>query len=74
MAKVTKLNDFQQGVFYAAGLLVEWMDQPTYAADILKEAGLLESDVSELDETEQLAMKKLMQQEPRRAKFTGFTV
>lgn len=74
MAKVTKLNDFQQGVFYAAGLLVEWLDQPTYAVDILKEAGLLESDVSELDETEQFAMKKLMQQEPRRAKFTGFTV
>lgn len=74
MAKVTNLNDFQQGVFYAAGLLVEWLDNPVAAADILKEAGLLEADVAELDETEQLAMKKLMEQEPSRAKFTGFTV
>lgn len=74
MAKVEALNDFQQGIFYAAGILTEFLDQPTYAADVLQEAGLLESDVSELDETEQLAMKKLMEHEPRRAKFTGFTV
>lgn len=73
MAKQDKLNDFQQGIFYAAVLLVEFMDQPTYAADILQEAGLLDADVSELDETEQLAMKKLML-DTSRAKFTGFTV
>ncbi len=70
MAK--KLSDFEQGIFYSAGLLVEF-DQPVFAADVLAAAGLLESNVSELDETEQLAMKKLML-DTSRAKFTGFTV
>lgn len=70
MAK--KLSDFEQGIFYAAGFLVE-DDQPGYATDILAAAGLLESNVSVLDETEQRAMKKLMLGNSK-VNFTGFTV
>ena len=66
------MTEFQEGVFYAAGLLVTLVDEPTSAADILGEAGLLEADISTLDETEQEAMKTLMKQESR-AKFMGFT-
>lgn len=74
MAKKKRLTQFDQGIFYAAALLVTFIDQPGYAADILEQGGFLDADVSSLDETEQLAMKSLMEQEPRRAKFTGFTV
>jgi hypothetical protein len=70
MAK--NLSDFEHGIFFAAGILVE-DDQPGYAVDILAAAGLLESNVSMLDETEQRAMKKLMLSSSK-AKFTDFTI
>ena len=68
------MNEFNQGIFYAAALLVTFVDQPTCAADILEQAGLLESDIRDLDDTEQRAMRALMTQEPNRVKLTGFTI
>lgn len=64
------MDDFAQGVFYAAGLLVTAADQPTMALDILEQAGYLGMDLSELDDTEKEAMRKLQAQEPR-CDFTG---
>ncbi len=40
-----KLSDFEHGIFYAAGVLIE-DDQPSFATDILAAAGLLESKES----------------------------
>lgn len=64
------MNDFAQGVFYAAGLLVTAADQPTLALDILEQAGYLEMDCSDLDDTEKEAMRKLQATESR-CNFTG---
>ncbi|MBV7300233.1 hypothetical protein [Enterovibrio paralichthyis] len=64
------MTEFDMGVFYAAALLVTQAGSPTYAADVLDEAGLLEADISELDDTEKEAMVKLQEQDSR-CKFTG---
>ena len=66
------MNQFQEGIFYSASLLVTFLDQPTYAADILEQSGLSEFDISVLDDTEKNSMLKLMEQEPNRIKLTGF--
>lgn len=64
------MDDFTQGVFYAASILVTLNDQTTYAADILEQAGYLDADCSELDDSEKDAMRKLQEQDER-CNFTG---
>lgn len=64
------MNDFDQGVFYAAAIMVDFIDQPTMAADVLAEAGLLDSDISNLDDTEKNAMIKLSKYDDR-CQFKG---
>lgn len=64
------ITDFEHGVFYAAGLLVTFIDEPVIAADIISEAGLSHRDISLLDEYERDAMKILMRQD-KRINFTG---
>ncbi|MGR5368509.1 hypothetical protein [Photobacterium damselae] len=64
------MSDFELGIFYAAALLVTLHDEPTLAVDILNEAGLLSSDISELDATEMEAMIKLSKADSR-CEFTG---
>ena len=59
------MDSFHEGIIYSASLLVEFIDQPTYAADILEQAGLLDHDVSNMDECERYAMGKLMVTEHR---------
>jgi hypothetical protein len=68
------MNDFDKGVFYVAGLLVTFMDSPGYAVDVLEQAGLLNADISSLDETEQRAMKTLMKDGNKRVNLTGLTI
>lgn len=68
------MSEFDKGVFYVAGLLVSFMDNPVYAADVLEQAGLLNADISSLDETEQRAMKTLMKDGNKRINLTGFTI
>jgi len=53
------MGEFESGVFYSAFLLCEMHDQPTYAADIIREAGLDNSDISELDYCERTVLMTL---------------
>lgn len=53
------MDEFESGVFYSAFLLCEMHDQPTYAADIIREAGLDGRDISELDDCERAALMAL---------------
>ncbi|MGU5889759.1 hypothetical protein [Aeromonas hydrophila] len=51
MAKA-KLTEWQKGVLYAAAVVIEVCDQPVYAEDIIREAGLEGADCSGLDDYE----------------------
>lgn len=64
------MDEFAQGVFYAAAIVTTFCDQPSMAADIIEEAGYLDADCSDLDDTEKDAMRKLQTQDER-CKFTG---
>lgn len=44
------MNDFEQGVLYAAGILAVLHDQPNMAADIVREAGLDGVDCQDMPE------------------------
>jgi hypothetical protein len=54
-----KISEFDQGVLYAAGILACYVGEPTYAADLLKEAGLTDADVSEMDEFDKGNLRSL---------------
>ncbi|EGR4069174.1 hypothetical protein FXE32_17760 [Vibrio cholerae] len=64
------MDDFTQGIFYAAAILVTLNDEPTSAADILEQAGHINADCSDLDDAEKEAMRKLQDQDSRCC-FTG---
>lgn len=53
------MTEFERGVFYAAYLVCELHDNPTCAADIIKEANLDGSNITELDDCEYLVLRKL---------------
>jgi hypothetical protein len=53
------LSELEQGIFYAVGLLAHYCGEPTHAAFILKEAGLAEADVSDLDDFDKCNLKSL---------------
>lgn len=65
------MDEFSQGVFFAASVLVRIHDLPTEAADILNEAGLVKADVSSLDDYEKEAMRELVKSEGSRLNFIG---
>ncbi|EGR4074389.1 hypothetical protein DDO73_15120 [Vibrio cholerae] len=67
-----RLNQFSQGVIYAAAILVNYHNDCQTAADVLEQAGLLNSDCSSLDDYEKQAMRKL-QCEDNRCNFKGLT-
>lgn len=46
------MTEFERGVFYAAYLVCELHDNPTCAADVIREANLDGSDISSLDDCE----------------------
>lgn len=65
------MTKFEEGIFYSAAVIIELHGQMTVALDLLGEAGLLDSDISGLDEYEKKALKKLKEQEPECC-LTGF--
>lgn len=65
------VTKFEEGVFYSAAIIVETHGQMVVACDLLREAGLFNSDISELDDYEKNALKKLNEQEPECC-LTGF--
>lgn len=50
---------FEQGILYAVALLVKLHDQPTMAANIVREAGLGNINISSMDDFERESLKKL---------------
>lgn len=54
-----KMTEFQEGVLYAAGLIVTMHNKPTIAASIIIEAGLANADISQLDDYDKSQLKKL---------------
>lgn len=68
---MTKFTEFEEGVFYAAAIIVNTHDSMVIACDLLREAGLFNSDVSSLDDYEKQALNKLNEQEPE-CGLTGF--
>lgn len=65
------MTEFEQGVFYSAAIIVNTHGSTIIACDLLREAGLFNSDISELDDYEKNALKKLNEQEPECC-LTGF--
>ncbi len=65
------MTKFEEGVFYSAAIIVDLHDETVVACDLLREAGLFNSDISELDDYEKKALKKLNEQEPE-CGLTGF--
>jgi hypothetical protein len=57
------MDGFERGIFYAAYLICELHDNPTIAADVIREAGLETSDISELDDCERDALLPLNESE-----------
>jgi hypothetical protein len=47
---LNRLSDFGHGVLYAAAIVQATARMPTLAADILREAGLVNADCAELDD------------------------
>lgn len=68
---VLTMTEFEEGVLYSAAVIVELHGRMVVACDLLREAGLFDSDVSELDDYEKKALKKLNEQEPECC-LTGF--
>lgn len=58
-----KLNEFERGILYAAYLICELHDEPTIAANVIREAGLDESDIRKMDSTERKVLIKLIKKE-----------
>jgi hypothetical protein len=56
------LSEFEQGVFYAASIVVEVHDEPTIAVTIIQNAGYANYDVSELDESDRKQLRIVNQE------------
>ena len=56
---MAKMTEFERGVFYAAYLICELHDQPTIAADVIREANLDGCKITELDDCEYHVLRKL---------------
>ncbi len=54
------MTEFEQGVLYAAALVVALRDEPVIAASIIREAGLANADISSLDGIDQRNLMKLI--------------
>lgn len=53
------MTEFEQGVLYAASVLVALHDEPTLAASIVCEAGLESADCTSLDDYEKKHLRKI---------------
>lgn len=58
-----KLKEFERGILYAAYLICELHDEPTIAANVIREASLNEDDIRKMDSTEQKVLMKLVKNE-----------
>lgn len=57
------MTEFQQGFFTAVALLMATSDQPTMAADIVREAGFDGVDCSAMDDFDKEQLQLLVEQE-----------
>lgn len=53
------LSEYEQGVFYAAAIVIAVHNEPTIAATIIVNAGYQNHDVSDLDDYEKNELKKI---------------
>lgn len=53
------MTEFDQGVLYAAAMVVAIHDQPVVAATIIREAGLSDADCSKLDRFDKNHLQKV---------------
>lgn len=58
-----ELSEFDRGVLYAAYLICELHDEPTVAANVIREASLNESDICQMDSTERKVLMRLVKKE-----------
>lgn len=67
--KVVQPDSFEEGVMYAAALLVRVHDLPTIAANVLREAGLMDANVHKLDDYERESLRELNRENGVNLKF-----
>ena len=60
---MASLGEFERGIFYAAYLICELHDEPTVAADVIREANLQDADISGLDDSERDVLMPLNRSE-----------
>jgi len=53
------MTEFEQGILYAAGLIVALHNEPVIAASVILEAGLGNTDISGLDDYDKRNLEKL---------------
>jgi hypothetical protein len=56
---MSKLTEFERGVFYSAYLICELHDEPGIAADVIREANLDGSNIKSLDTSEKKVLMLL---------------
>lgn len=59
MPKAKPLTEWQKGVFYAAAVIIDQADEPGYAGDIIRAAGLEGADCSTLDDYEKDKLREV---------------
>lgn len=58
-SKSKKMNRFDQGILHAAAQMIALHDEPTMAANVIREAGLTNADCTKLDEYEKTYLRKM---------------
>jgi len=56
---MSKLSEFERGVFYTAYLICELHDEPGIAADVIREVNLDGSNIKSLDNSEKKVLMSL---------------
>lgn len=56
------MTQFEEGVLYAASIVIAMHDEPTMAATILREAGLANADCNDLDDYDKASLRKLREE------------
>lgn len=64
-----KLTDFEKGILTACAIIQATHDDPTVAADVIRESGLQDADCSGLDDFDKEYLKIIQEQE--RLNLTG---
>ncbi len=53
------MTEFEQGALIATGLLNALHDQPTMAADVIRQMGLQDTDCSAMDEYDKINLREI---------------